>query len=148
MRSLLAILLPACLPEFPAQVFVEDPTHDADGDGFTEIDGDCDDDSALVYPGAVEVCDDRDNDCDGRSDEITDPDDDNYVVDAPVWYGDDDGDGYGTDSYTLTACSQPGINAQTAPNMAAKTTAKGIIRKPGRIASAISTASPTPSPPI
>lgn len=111
MRSLasaVSILLgTACLPDFPDRDFVEDPSGDWDGDGYTELQGDCDDTSALVYPGAQEICDQRDNDCDGEPDEIEDLDDDSFVVDAPTWYGDDDGDGYGTDSYIITACIQP-----------------------------------------
>ena len=31
--------------------------------------GDCDDTDAYSYPGAVELCDDVDNDCDGEVDE-------------------------------------------------------------------------------
>jgi hypothetical protein len=39
---------------------------DADGDGFSPREGDCDDTLARVNPNAVEVCGDRlDNDCDG-----------------------------------------------------------------------------------
>ena len=44
-------------------------TGDADGDGWTIDGGDCDDQDAEVNPGARELCDDRDNDCDGTSDE-------------------------------------------------------------------------------
>ena len=36
---------------------------DADGDGFSESEGDCDDSSALIYPGAEELCDGQWNDC-------------------------------------------------------------------------------------
>ena len=39
-------------------------TVDADGDGVTEADGDCNDSNAAIYPGAPEVCDGLDNDCD------------------------------------------------------------------------------------
>lgn len=43
-------------------------TVDADGDGFTSTNGDCDDQNASVYPGAPEVCGDGVvNDCDGIS---------------------------------------------------------------------------------
>jgi hypothetical protein len=108
MRNFLLLgLLSACLPEFPAGDFVDDPTHDYDGDGQTERDGDCDDESALVYAGAPEICDDRDNDCDGRSDETEDADDNNFVEDPPIWYFDADHDGYGSDNYAVTDCFAP-----------------------------------------
>ena len=42
---------------------------DVDGDGWTVEGGDCDDQDATVNPEARELCDDRDNDCDGTSDE-------------------------------------------------------------------------------
>ena len=54
---------------------------DADGDGYTTAEGDCDDHHSDVHPGAVEAPDHIDNDCDGLIDEGTD-------------YYDDDGDGY------------------------------------------------------
>ena len=39
---------------------------DNDGDGWTDVDGDCDDSDASIYPGAAEVPDDGiDQDCDG-----------------------------------------------------------------------------------
>jgi len=45
---------------------------DADGDGFSECQGDCDDGNANVYPGAPEVVDALDNDCDGVIDNQAD----------------------------------------------------------------------------
>ncbi len=69
---------------------------DADGDHSPATD-DCDDDNALVYPGAEELCDGLDNDCDGEVDE--------YVAD--LWFADEDGDGYGDSFSTMEACEQP-----------------------------------------
>lgn len=39
---------------------------DVDGDGWSVEDGDCDDADPLAYPGALERCDGRDQDCDGE----------------------------------------------------------------------------------
>ena len=72
---------------------------DADGDGFFE-DEDCDDSDPAVYPGAVELCDGFDNDCDEEIDE-------DDASNAATWYGDADGDGYGDDAATSVACEQP-----------------------------------------
>ena len=61
---------------------------DADGDGHLGAEGDCDDLAEETYPGAPEICDRRDNDCDGAVplDEI-DHDFDGYVECGP-WSGD------------------------------------------------------------
>jgi uncharacterized protein YrzB (UPF0473 family) len=74
--------------EFPGQAWYED----FDGDGFgngswqtgcqrpagcylqgelTAIDGDCDDNNALIFPDAPEICNGLDDDCDGEIDEET-----------------------------------------------------------------------------
>lgn len=42
---------------------------DLDLDGYSEADGDCDDNDSSIYPGATEICDEKDNDCDGTEDE-------------------------------------------------------------------------------
>ena len=51
------------------------PPVDADGDGYT-VDEDCDDGDATVFPGAPELCDGLDNNCDGRFDIDEDEDED------------------------------------------------------------------------
>jgi|GEM_PF-2015303 len=74
---------------------------DADGDGYDSIDlggKDCDDDDADIRPGVDEVCNDRDDDCDGRVDE-------NPPEDGLLYFGDNDEDGYGSPLYPLRACS-------------------------------------------
>ncbi len=69
-----------------------DPDRDDDGDGFTENEGDCDDGDAAAFPGAPEVDNQVDDDCDGEVDEPPDPVD----LDGDGWTpedGDcDDGD--------------------------------------------------------
>jgi len=67
--------------------------------GYVTDSSDCDDADATAHPGAAELCDGADNDCDGDVDE--------GATDAQTWYIDYDGDGYGSDAYTTTACSQP-----------------------------------------
>jgi hypothetical protein len=51
---------------------------DTDADGHTTCDGDCDDDEAAIFPGAEDVCDAFDNDCDGEINEDTAAVDDAY----------------------------------------------------------------------
>ncbi|MCB9742559.1 MAG: VCBS repeat-containing protein [Alphaproteobacteria bacterium] len=88
---------------------------DADGDGFGDpnvvteaceapegtVDNsdDCDDADLLVHPGASELCDGVDADCDGVVDESP--------LDGQVFYGDEDGDGYAGDLDTVLSCAAP-----------------------------------------
>ncbi len=75
---------------------VEEEIIDNDGDGHPE-DEDCNDWSGVVYPGAPEVCDEQDNDCDGEIDEDA----------VRTYYADADGDGYGVQDQTIGACEPP-----------------------------------------
>ena len=51
---------------FPANTIIEKAV-DNDGDGFTEYQGDCNDDNVDICPGAEETCGDEiDQDCDGE----------------------------------------------------------------------------------
>lgn len=56
---------------------------DGDGDGFTPNGGDCNDSNAQIYPGAPEICDGLDNDCNP-----------NTGIDVGSECYDDDGDGH------------------------------------------------------
>ncbi len=64
--------------------------------GYVSDTTDCDDASAASYPGASEICDGSDNDCNGDVDE--DP------IDGSTFYTDADGDGYGDPDSPVTAC--------------------------------------------
>ncbi|MBU1137939.1 MAG: putative metal-binding motif-containing protein [Proteobacteria bacterium] len=76
------------------QVIVTAPDGSCDWqDGETADSGqpDCDDSNPDSYPGAVEICDGQDNDCDGSVDEEL----------FSSWYFDGDGDGYGDPTNSL-----------------------------------------------
>ncbi len=91
---------------------------DTDGDGFGDANSsvvaceqpagyvadnsDCDDAVASVYPGASEICDGIDNNCDGLTD-----DEDPGITGQTIWYLDSDNDGYGDPANSIQACSQP-----------------------------------------
>jgi hypothetical protein len=54
---------------------------DSDGDGVSSCDSDCDDGDPTTYPGAWEICDGIDNDCDGAPTEYeVDLDSDGYML--------------------------------------------------------------------
>jgi hypothetical protein len=59
---------------------------DDDEDGYTEENGDCDDDNDAIAPGLDDVCDGIDNDCDDEIDEDADPDgyEPNDSIDFPL----------------------------------------------------------------
>ena len=95
---------------------------DGDGDGFTTLDGDCDDTDATVNPSATEIwydgvdqdcdcADDYDQDGDGEAAGGyggTDCDDTNAVLNSQTsWFADLDGDGYGDTNDVQTVCVQP-----------------------------------------
>jgi len=85
---------------------------DGDGDGFSELDGDCNDTLGSVAPGLVEVCDTLDNNCNGQIDEGLDSDNDGIAdcYDTEVCDGiDNNGDGtidegYDIDGDGVTIC--------------------------------------------
>lgn len=67
--------------------------------GYSDIDGDCNDSNRAISPNAVEICDDEDNDCD----RVTDID----AIDRSTWYADSDGDGFGDEDTSVSACDAP-----------------------------------------
>ncbi len=87
---------------------------DSDGDGFGNIavntqacsqptgyvsdNTDCNDADSSVNPGAVEVCNDIDDNCDGNIDE---------GLSTATYYLDIDNDGYGDPLSSIVSCSQP-----------------------------------------
>ncbi len=66
---------------------------DGDGDGVTMQEGDCDDSNQDVYPGATEICNGQDDNCDGAIDE--------GLTATHYFDGDDDGWGNAEDSTVL-----------------------------------------------
>jgi hypothetical protein len=67
------------------------------GAGYTDNNTDCDDTNGGVYPGAEELCNSIDDNCDGLTDDGT----------LTVYFIDNDGDTYGNPSVSILACTQP-----------------------------------------
>lgn len=73
LRARTVVIHSACGPaedetKLPAQKAPDADAVDADGDGFA-LDTDCDETEASVHPGAAELCNAVDDDCDGEVDE-------------------------------------------------------------------------------
>jgi len=67
---------------------------DNDGDGFLAS-VDCDDNDNTIYPGATELCDGKDNNCDTIADE---------GLTFITYYADLDGDGFGDPDNSISTC--------------------------------------------
>lgn len=67
--------------------------------GYAATDDDCNDDDEATFPGAIELCDDVDNDCDGAVDED--------CASTTTYYLDYDNDGFGNDLFSVEALTKP-----------------------------------------
>lgn len=86
------LLLLACHTNL---LFEQTPSsdQDEDDDGYSVEAGDCADADTTIHPGAPEICDGLDNDCNGETDEA-----------GGRWYADQDGDGYGSTEVVGGGC--------------------------------------------
>jgi len=77
---------------------------DLDQDGFGEdcIPGpDCDDNNRDIHPGVMEICDGKDNNCDGQDDED---------LSTKEYFHDFDGDMFGNDDVKVIYCKTPTVS--------------------------------------
>ncbi|MCB9742857.1 MAG: FG-GAP repeat protein [Alphaproteobacteria bacterium] len=88
-------------PEAVTELACDEPLYPKE----SEEGGDCDDDNAAAYPGAEEVCDGVDNDCDGTVDE--------GVGESVPGYLDEDGDGVGGSTSAVGCPDTPGFSTET-----------------------------------
>ena len=101
MRTLILIaLLGACKNTGTLQLDDTGSGIDADADGWSLAE-DCDDENPAINPGADEVCDSSDNDCDGLVDDD--------AIDGATMYADGDGDGYGAPEPILVCGAVSGM---------------------------------------
>ena len=68
--------------------------------GYVTDDADCADDNASIYPGATEVCNGKDDDCNGVIDN-------GFEAEFHVFYRDADSDTYGNPDNSTLACAAP-----------------------------------------
>ncbi|MFT5583446.1 MAG: hypothetical protein ACI9VR_001024 [Cognaticolwellia sp.] len=87
------LLLPLSCLLFALTACNKGGADDLDEDGYS-AEEDCDDENADIFPGAEEVCDGVDNDCNDEIDEAV----------LLTFYGDADGDGYGDPDQATQAC--------------------------------------------
>jgi len=67
--------------------------------GFVIDSTDCDDTNSAIHPGATEICNGLDDNCNGTADD---------GLPVVTYYIDADGDGYGNSNIMITSCAQPG----------------------------------------
>jgi len=103
---MLLLALSGCLIDTERYQERKSELTDHDGDSFIQED-DCDDADATIFPGAAEVCDGIDQDCDDEIDED--------AADATSWYPDGDGDTYGdARAPGVPACEPPAAHVANA----------------------------------
>ncbi len=97
-------------PKVSTHVFYRDIDHDGFGgnekvircmksEDLTEKTGDCNDGNAKIFPGVEEVCNNLDDDCNGKTDD--------NASDQKTWNEDKDQDTYGSTTVSKVACFAP-----------------------------------------